>query len=174
MKAEIKSQTARRGIAKILPYPLLSLSILVMWLLLSGVSAGQFLLGLVIALICGQAMARLDQPKLKIAKPHLLIILLCRAAWDIMLSNLAVAKIILTRGRRKNPSGFITLHLALRNPMAVALLACILAATPGTAWIAYDHISGRLILHILDLPENTDWQDIISRRYENLLLQMFI
>jgi len=48
---------------RFLPYPLLSLAILLFWLLLSGISPGQILLGSLVALFCGQAMTRLQQKK---------------------------------------------------------------------------------------------------------------
>ncbi|KAA6204579.1 MAG: Na+/H+ antiporter subunit E [Candidatus Tokpelaia sp.] len=158
---------------KLLPYPLLSLAILAMWLLLSGAGLGQVLLGSFVALFCGLAMTKLKQKKIYIHHWRLLPILLWRVLHDIILSNFTVAKIILTGGRAKHPSGFIILQLSLKNRMAIALLACIITATPGTAWIAYDHRNSRLILHILDLAEETYWHKLIKTRYESLLLEIF-
>jgi len=159
--------------AKILPYPLLSLAIWLMWLLLAGFTAGQALLGAAVALFCGLAMTRLTPRKRHLRRPGLLPLLAGRVAADVVKSNFAVMKIILTGGKSKHPSGFIMVPLRLTNRLAVALLACILTATPGTAWIAYDRRSGRLILHILDLFDESYWQETIKTRYENLLLEIF-
>lgn len=159
--------------SRFLPYPLLSLAILAMWLLLSGHSPGQLLLGSAVALFCGLAMTRLQQKKMRLRNLHLLAVLGFRVFCDVISSNLAVAKIILTRGKAKYPSGFIILQLSLRDRMAIACLACILTATPGTAWIAYDRRSGRLILHVLDLAEEAYWHRLIKSRYENLLSEIF-
>lgn len=159
--------------AKILPYPLLSAAIWLMWLLLSGFNFGQMLLGALAAVICGLAMTRLKQRKIRLRRPHLLPLLFWRVSGDIILSNLAVAKIVLTGGRAKHPSGFITLRLSLQNRAAIAVLACIITATPGTVWIAYDRRSSRLILHILDLVEEAYWHNLVKTRYESLLSEIF-
>jgi len=158
---------------RFLPYPLLSLAILLFWLLLSGISPGQILLGSLIALFCGQAMTRLQQKKICIRRWHLLPVLFWRVLCDIIASNFAVAKIILTGGRKKAPSGFIIVQLSLHNRMAVALLACIITATPGTAWIAYDYRSSKLLLHILNLVEESYWHNLVKTRYESLLAEIF-
>jgi len=159
--------------AKILPYPLLSLAIWLMWLILSGFTAGQALLGAAVALFCGLAMTRLKQQKQHLRRPDLALLLAGRVIIDVIAANFAVAKIILTGGKSKRPSGFVIIKLQLTNRMAIAALACILTAAPGTAWIAYDRRSNRIILHILDSADAAYWQKLIHRRYETLLLEIF-
>lgn len=160
-------------VRKILPYPLLSAAVLAMWLLLSGAARGQILLGSIIAIFCGLVMTQLQQRKIHMRNTRLLPILLWRIVCDILSSNIAVAKIIITGGKKKHPSGFIILNISLKNHMAIAILSCILTATPGTAWIAYNRRSGKLILHILDLQEEAYWHNHIKKRYENLLAEIF-
>jgi multicomponent K+:H+ antiporter subunit E len=53
------------------------------------------------------------------------------------------------------------------------MLAVIITATPGTAWLEYDDETGILLLHVFDMVEEADWQDLIANRYEALLMEAF-
>ena len=63
--------------------------------------------------------------------------------------------------------------MRLRDPAALALLAIIITATPGTAWLEYDADTGVLLLHIFDLVDEAQWRDLILNRYESRLLEIF-
>ena len=91
---------------------------------------------------------------------------------DIIRSNLAVAWLILSDGRNRR-SGFVEIPLRLQDPGALALLALILTATPGTAWLEHDRASGVLLLHVFDLKDPEEWRVLIRDRYEALLLEAF-
>ena len=52
---------------------------------------------------------------------------------DILRSNFAVASIVVQGRRRKRVSGFVAIPLDLRDRMGLAVLACIVTSTPGTA-----------------------------------------
>lgn len=162
---------------KILPFPLLTLSILCMWLLLNGLSVGQFLLGLVIGVVVGPIMARLQPQKIKIKfnfkNCKIILTLFFRVLIDIVTSNIAVIKIILKGGPREGQSGFMILPLDLKNQTGLAVLSCILTSTPGTALIAYQESSNEFILHVLDLHNEDDWKNLIKTRYESALLEIF-
>jgi multicomponent K+:H+ antiporter subunit E len=92
---------------------------------------------------------------------------------DIARSNIAVARIVLHPGARKQTSGFLNIPLELRNPAALAVLACIITSTPGTAWACYDSKRSVLTLHVLDLVDDEAWLHIIKHRYERRLLEIF-
>jgi multicomponent K+:H+ antiporter subunit E len=64
-------------------------------------------------------------------------------------------------------------RLALRDPQALAALATILTATPGTAWVEFDSEDGWLLLHVLDLIEEESWVRIVKDRYEQRLMEIF-
>jgi len=94
-------------------------------------------------------------------------------ALDILRSNIAVAGIILQGGRRERVSGFVAIPLDLRDRTGLAVLACIVTSTPGTAWIEYAHDTGVLLIHVLDLVDEEEWVALIKNRYEAQLMEIF-
>lgn len=159
--------------SRILPHPVLSLGIVGMWLLLNQVSPGHLLLGALVALVAGQAMAALAPATPRIRRWDLVVKLGFRVAGDIVLSNVAIARIILGGGRADRRAGFVEIDLALRDPTALAVLAVIVTATPGTAWIDYDAARGRLLLHVFDLVEPDEWRETVNQRYGRLLKEIY-
>ena len=91
---------------------------------------------------------------------------------DIWRSNIAVAWLIIRPSHSRRVSGFVVVPLELRDPTGLAILACIVTSTPGTAWVEYDSASNRLLLHVLDLVDEAHWIDLIKNRYERLLLEI--
>lgn len=157
----------------VLPHPYVSGGLFVMWLLLNQTAApGPALVGAVVALLGGWALALLRPGHPRIRRIGAVLRLAGVVLVDIARSNLAVVGVIL--GRRKDRrAGFIRIQLSLRNPLALAILACILTATPGTAWVEYDPEDGWLVLHILDLIDEESWVRIVQDRYEQPLMEIF-
>jgi multicomponent K+:H+ antiporter subunit E len=158
--------------SRLLPYPLLTASLLAMWLLLNGLSVGQVLLGGAIAVAASNVTAALRPAKPRIRRWHLLPRLLAIVVVDIWRSNIAVARLILRPDQARRKSGFVVVPLKLRNPAGLAILACIVTSTPGTAWVEYDSESSKLLLHVFDLVDDAHWIDLIKNRYERLLLEI--
>ena len=157
----------------LLPYPLLTASLLAMWLLLNGVSLGQIVLGTVIAVAASNVTAALQPAKPRLKRWHLLPKLVMIVLADIWRSNIAVARLILRTDQSRRHSGFVIVPLELRDPTALAILACIVTSTPGTAWVEYDSGSNKLLLHVFDLVDESHWIELIKHRYERLLLEIF-
>lgn len=159
--------------SRVLPYPLLTASLLTMWLLLNGLSAGHIVLGSIVAFMASRAMVALQPDKPRLRRWGLIPKLIALVLADVLRSNIEVAGIIL-RGRRKEfSSGFVMIPLELRDPTGLAVLACIITSTPGTAWVEYHAGSGRLRIHVLDLVDEQAWVDLIKQRYEALLMEIF-
>jgi multicomponent K+:H+ antiporter subunit E len=158
---------------RLLPHPLVSAGLFVTWMLLAeSMSPGPALVGLLVALCCGWALAALRPGQARVRQAGQALRLLGRVAKDTLRSNIAVAKIILQR-RPDRRSGFIRIQLALRDPQALATLAVILTATPGTAWVEFDSRDGWLLLHVLDVLDEEEWVRIVKDRYEAPLLEIF-
>lgn len=156
-----------------LPYPILTVSLILMWLLLSGFTLGQLVMGSLVAVFASWAMASLRPDKPKLKKWWLLPKLFFIVLFDIILSNIAVAMLII-RGRKKGrKAGFLTIPLELKDRTALALLAAILTSTPGSVWLEYDSYDGSILMHVLDLEEEEQWVATIKNRYEKLLMEIF-
>ncbi len=156
-----------------LPYPLLALGLFVMWLLLTqSFSPGQVLLGVLVTLFATRAMAALQPERSTIRSYRALFTLGLDVVGDIIRSNIAVARIILSR-RADRVSGFVRMPLALSDRHGLAMLALIITATPGTIWVDFDRRRGILLIHVLDLIDEEAWVQLIKTRYEARLLEIF-
>jgi len=156
------------------PFPLLSLSLLILWLLLNqSLSPGQFVLGAFLAASLAWVMVNLRPGKSRIRKPMLIASLAAHVLADIARSNITVMAVILRAGSRPVNSGFVSVDIALEDENALALLACILTATPGTAWVEFDRQTKILLVHVLDLENGDAWVDLIKDRYERPLREIF-
>ncbi|AYG69105.1 MULTISPECIES: Na+/H+ antiporter subunit E [unclassified Rhizobium] len=156
-----------------LPYPLLALSLILMWLLLNGFTFGQLVLGIIVAVFASWGMASLRPETPRLRKWYLLPKLFFRVVFDVAKSNLEVAWIILRGRSRKTNPGFVVLELRVRDQISLALLAIILTSTPGSAWLEYDSNDNTVLLHVLDLENEAQWRDMVANRYENLLMEIF-
>lgn len=159
--------------SRVLPYPVLTAALLLMWMLLTSFSPGQFFLGGVIAATASRAMAALHPSKPRLRRWQVIPKLFGMVILDILQSNIAVASIILQGGRRDRVSGFVAIPLDLRDSTGLAVLACIVTSTPGTAWVEYTHDTGVLLIHVLDLKDEGEWITLIKNRYEALLMEIF-
>lgn len=159
-------------IQRLIPYPLLSICIFVMWVLLTGFSPGHILLATVIAILVSRTMLSLlpEKPSLKLgwAIPKLAYYV----ALDIIQSNILTARIILF-GRKDRKADFVLMPVQLRSPYALATLSIILTATPGTLWIQHDPSRHIILIHMLDLSQKDAWMAMVKDHYEPLLLEIF-
>ena len=88
-------------------------------------------------------------------------------------SNFSVMTIILFKRERNRKSGFLTIPLDILDPMGLAVLATILTATPGSAWLEYNSSQRTLLIHVLDDVDEAAWINLIKNRYEKLLMEIF-
>lgn len=157
---------------RLLPHPITAGILLVFWLLLNqSLSPGQFLLGAIIAVIASHALAALQPERVRIGSGRAILRLVGIVVSDIVRSNFAVARIVLSR--RKRVSGFLRIPLDLRNSNGLAVLGCVITATPGTTWVQYDRANNMLLIHVLDLVDEETWIRLIKQRYEKLLMAIF-
>lgn len=159
--------------SRVLPYPLLTASLILMWLLLNSFSLGHLILGAIFAYGASWAMAALQPSKPRIRRWDMIPRLFFVVLGDIFRSNIAVAGIILQGKRRQRTPGFVIIPLQLRDRTGLSVLACIITATPGTAWIEYHAENGRLLIHVLDLVDEQVWIELIRDRYARMLSEIF-
>ena len=158
-----------------LPFPLLSATLLVMWLVLNETLApAHVLLGSVLALGGGRMLALLQPPA---GRARFRAAALATLFWlvfvDIVRSNAAVFRVVLRPAGRGRVAGFLAMPLEVRHPGALAVLACIITATPGTSWARYDAARNVLTIHVLDLVDEQAWIREFKQRYEHRLKEIF-
>ena len=157
-----------------LPFPVLWALLLAMWLALNQTLApAHVILGALVALGAGLALRVLQAPQVRLRTARAALELPWLVLADVVRSNVAVARIVLHPTTRNQTSGFVHIPLELRNPVGLAALACIITATPGTAWAGYDSTRSLLTMHILDLVDEETWIRTIKDRYERRLLEIF-
>lgn len=158
---------------RILPYPLLTAALFVMWLLLNQVTVGHVVLGGIVALAASLAMKALQPAKPRLRRWDQIPVLVAVVLVDILKSNIAVAGLILRGRRRQKTSGFLAIPLELRDRTGLAVLACIITSTPGTAWVDYHSGKSELLIHVLDLTDPEGLTEQIKQSYERRLMEIF-
>lgn len=155
-----------------LAHPLLVAMLLLAWLVLQqSLAVGTIVVGLLIALGLSRLWTRLDAPRVRVRHVGKLLVLCVRVFVDIIASNWAVARLIVTR--RKHASAFVAIELDVDQPAALAVLACIITATPGTIWVSHDSNLRRLTIHVLDIAARKQLVHNIKQRYEPPLREVF-
>jgi multicomponent K+:H+ antiporter subunit E len=157
-----------------LPYRLLSVALLAAWLLLNeSFAAVHILLGTALGLGGGLLLARLQAPQGRLRRPAAVVELAFLVLEDIVRSNIAVARIVLSPATRQRVAGFLSMPLELRHPSGLAMMACIITATPGTSWARYDAARNIVTIHVLDLVDEEEWIRTFKQRYERRLQEIF-
>ncbi len=158
---------------RIFPYPLLFVALVVFWLLLNGFTRAQFILALPIAFFACLAMTALQPRKNHIRSMPALARLCSNLAVDVVHSNIAVARTVLSGGKRQRQAGFVIVPLELENSTALAVLSILITMTPGTAWVDSHAARRELTIHVLDLDDADAWRDLVKRQYEKPLIEIF-
>jgi multicomponent K+:H+ antiporter subunit E len=161
-------------IRALFPHPLLSLTLLATWVLLvNNVEPGNLVLGAVLATLIPLATAAYWPNSPQIRRPVALIGYIGLVLWDIVLANIAVARIVLFMPNRKIQSAWIAVPLDLRTPEAISMLAGTITLTPGTVTADMSACGRALLIHSLHAPDPDAVRDEIKTRYESRLKRIF-
>ena len=155
-----------------LPHPFVSILVAVSWLMLSH-SAELFdftvaiILGLIIPKLLQSFIVRTPNISWKAA-----ICLFWVVLWDIILSNIRVAKQVLGSTQKLQPKWY-RVPLDTEHEHVNTLLAMIITTTPGTVTAGIDQERGDILVHALHSEDpEADIQDI-KTRYEAPLILIF-
>lgn len=159
----------------LLPHPLLTVLLAVVWTLLQNdVSAGMVVFGLILGVIIplGTSIWWPDQPnKFRMGK---MISYSFVVIWDILVANIQVAWIVLTRPNDKLRPAWIEIPLDLKEPEAITVLAGTITLTPGTVSADLSDEGHSLLVHALDAEDPDAIRDEIKDRYERRLKEIFV
>jgi multicomponent K+:H+ antiporter subunit E len=154
-------------------FPLLWLALVAMWLVLNdSVAAADVIVAALVATVAVAGLSQLQPAPVRLRRPRVAIALAGVVLLDVVRSNLDVAAIVLRAGTPGRVSGFVDIPLDTRHPLALAALACIITATPGTAWAGYDASNNVVTIHVLDLVDAAALVRAIKERYEARLMEI--
>ncbi|MHA7598578.1 Na+/H+ antiporter subunit E [Alicycliphilus sp. T452] len=159
---------------RLLPAPLVSLGLFVMWLLLNrSMSAGHVLLALVLGLGLPLMFRELRPQKVRVRHFGAVLRLCLTVMVDTTRSNIAVLRFLLLPGARRHPPNFVKIPLELRDPNGLAVLAMIVCITPGTAWAELSLDRSMLMLHVLEVGDAQAIVHHVKTCYERPLMEIF-
>ena len=161
-------------IRKIFPHPFLTVLLAVVWTLLqNNISAGMVVFGIILGVIIPVMTARWwpDRPDEMRLFPMMKYIML--VMWDILVANVQVAWIILTKSNDQMKPNWVIIPLELKSPEAITILAGTITLTPGTVSADLSNEGHSLLVHALDAEDPDAIRDEIKERYERRLLEIF-
>ncbi len=159
--------------ARLFPFPVLSLILFVSWLfLITELSLAHGLLALFLAWgipkLCAPFLGHL--PKIHSYTAAIRLILL--VTWDIVVANVAVARLVLGPTQKLRPA-FLPVPLDVHNPQAQVLFASIITMTPGTVSADFSADHKTLFVHALDCEDAAAMVADMKSRYEQPLKEIF-
>ncbi len=158
----------------LLPAPLLSVALFLLWLLLNqSLGAGHMLLGAILGLAIPVLLRGLRPLPVRIRHPLTILRLAFSVVYDTSVSNLTVVRFLLFPSYRTHGADFVHIPLELRDPNALAVLAMIVCITPGTSWAELSRDRSVLLLHALEVDDAQEIIDHIKTRYERPLMEIF-
>jgi len=158
---------------KILPHPILSLVLWLVWLLLNNtVAPGHILLGAILAFFIPLLTSGFWPEKVCIRHPFTLFKFVLTVLWDIMIANVIVAKLILGNKDKLQPT-FLHIPLDIEQPLAISLLANTISLTPGTVSCDLSEDKKTLLVHGLHEEDPEATINEIKQRYEQPLKKVF-
>lgn len=165
----------KRAFHWLMPHPLLTLLLTVVWMLLQNqFSAGMLVFGFILGILIPWSTSIWwpDTPKgFRIGKmiPYCFLVM-----WDIIVANVQVAWIVLTVPNSKLKPAWVVIPLELRQPEAITVLAGTITLTPGTVSADLSEGGHSLLVHVLHTDDPDAVVEEIKTRYQNRLKEIFL
>ena len=158
--------------AKLLPHPLLSACIALAWLMLgSDWTLGALLMAMILGLAIPAAVGAYWPDRPRVRAPLRVIEYVLIVVWDIIVSNIEVAYLVLFKRGSDLKSGYIAIPLAVTTPEAIALFAGTITMTPGTLSADLSSDGRTLLVHCLNVEDKEDTVRAIKDRYERRIAE---
>lgn len=155
-----------RRLLRLLPHPLLTPLLAVLWLLLNNsLAAGQILLGLLLGWAIPWLTLAFWPAPVRLCAPRALLRLIGVFLTDVVLANLSVARLILAGPRALRPA-FVSVPLDVTDELAISLLANLVCLTPGTVSARLSAEYDSLLVHALDCDDPAALVATIKQRFE--------
>lgn len=158
---------------RVIPSAPLSLSVFGVWLLLVGsLSVADLLMATLLAIGLPLITHRLRPSQARMRKPLVAARFAVIVLWDIVLSNIEVARRILGPESALRPQ-FIWLPLDITNPYGITALAGTITMTPGTLSAELSEDRKFLLVHCFNVVDVDAQIAQIKQRYETPLREVF-
>jgi multicomponent K+:H+ antiporter subunit E len=158
---------------RFLPSLPLSVAVFVLWLLLVADTApGQVVLALLLAIALPLAAGLLEPERAHFGRAIVVVRLAGVVLWDMLLSNIEVARRILGPETALSPA-FIRVPLDLTSLHGITALASIITLTPGTLSAELAPDRSHLLVHCFNLKDADATIMAIKTRYEAPLKDIF-
>ncbi|MDX6752218.1 Na+/H+ antiporter subunit E [Geminicoccaceae bacterium 1502E] len=160
--------------SRLVPHPLLTLTLTAVWLLLvNEASLGHLLLGLLLGLIVPLLTAAYWPGRPQVRRPIRWIEYGLVVLWDILVANVQVAYLVIFKRNDQLRPHFLTVPLELSSPEAITVLAGTITMTPGTVSADLSADGRALLVHALDTGDPQETARDIKQRYEARLKEIF-
>lgn len=169
----MNTTTTSRRPRRLLPHPVLSLFMLVLWLLLANqISGGHLVLGAVLAWLIPFVTQSFWPQEMTLGRPWIALKFTFMVLGDIILANWVVARLILGRPKNLKPA-FMKVPLDLTQDFSITVLASTISLTPGTVSADLSPDSRYLLVHTLHTEDPAETVATIKQRYEAPLKEIF-
>jgi len=159
---------------RFLPQPILTLVITGVWMALANdVSLGHAVLGLALGLVIPLVTHAYWPERPRFKNPWRIIDFTLVVLWDIVVSNIQVAQLVLFRRGDSLRSQFVRVPLALTNAEAITILAGTITMTPGTISADLSADGTAILVHCLETDDPDGTVTAIKERYERRLMEIF-
>jgi len=156
------------------PHPLLTVILALVWvLLINEFSWGVLLFGLLLGVVISLVTSAYWPERPRIRNPWAMLEYSLVVLYDIIVSNIQVAYLVLFRRGESLNSQWIIVPLDLESPEAIATLAGTITMTPGTVSADVSADGRSLLVHCLDTHDAAGIVNTIKSRYEQRLMRIF-
>jgi multicomponent K+:H+ antiporter subunit E len=170
---ELRGDRVANSTRRWFAHPWLSSVIAASWLLLQGSLAPAHLLwAAVLSLVLPWLLDDFMGAAAPMRGARIALRLAAVVLWDIVLANLAVARIVLHPGVTPRPA-WLSVPYTITDARGIALLATIITNTPGTVSCVVDEARAEILVHALDAPDPGVVVADILARYDRPLKEIF-
>lgn len=154
-------------------HPVMTTLLAAGWLTLQqSFDAGNLIAAVVLALVVPRLVGGFIGPGVRVHAASVIVRLAGIVVWDIIQSNIAVAKIALSPSRVPQPA-WVPVPLDITHPNGIVLFASIITMTPGTVSCIVDEERREILVHALDCSDAAAMARDMKTRYEQPLREIF-
>jgi multicomponent K+:H+ antiporter subunit E len=158
---------------RLLPMPVHSLLLFIVWLLLNNtVAPGHLVLATFLAVGIPLLTSGMQDPQPSFRKPLVMIRYVLKVMGDIVVANFEVALLVVGSSKKLSPA-FVAIPIEIKHELPITILASTVSLTPGTVSAEISEDKKWLYVHVLHLTKEDELIASIKQRYERPLMEIF-